>query len=462
MHDSQIEQELRTALRAEGEAPPLTITAAELERRLAARRRQANGRRLSLVAAAVAVVAVGSMVALTNGWLRLPAVGVVPQPSASAAPATAPGSSPTPTSGERVSEPLGYPGEAILVRPIGYAARPDSFQVWRLDPLTDISVLIATVPGAVLPPDGRLGKSGPPSVSLTGWLAIPFQRAPAPGGIVPAIAVVDVRDPSAAAVIFDGYTAISWGVADGRWLENADGQVDLGYPNSNEVVRFTVRGQSVTFSRGGRFGGPATSTEDGSSRFLASQTIGATTVQGTVGYDGLFTPKTDLPPVFERTGLERPAGAGAHTLRIGCDTTGASPDGTGCILVESDAAGGPIRTVILTHGTKLFDDVWAADGRQVWFVDGSIADGDMVATLSVADAPGTRDDRATFHIPGSLAQPAILGITSETQPGKALVAIGDDAGFVWAFVAADGSVHAQDGKAWFAGWAGQQPDYDPD
>ena len=43
MHDTQIEEQLRGVLRAEGDAIPLTITTAELERRLAARRRRRAG-----------------------------------------------------------------------------------------------------------------------------------------------------------------------------------------------------------------------------------------------------------------------------------------------------------------------------------------------------------------------------------------------------------------------------------
>ena len=43
MHDSQIEEQLRGVLRAEGDGIPLTITAAELERRLAARRSATAG-----------------------------------------------------------------------------------------------------------------------------------------------------------------------------------------------------------------------------------------------------------------------------------------------------------------------------------------------------------------------------------------------------------------------------------
>ncbi len=42
------------------------------------------------------------------------------------------------------------------------------------------------------------------------------------------------------------------------------------------------------------------------------------------------------------------------------------------------------------------------------------------------------------------------------------MAIGDDSGFIRAFVLADGSVVPQDGAAWFAGWAGSPQPHDPD
>ena len=81
MSDTRLEERLRSALHGEADGLPLTITPAELERRLAARRRDRNGRRLTLMAAAVAAVAVGGIVALTNGWLQLPASGSAPSPA---------------------------------------------------------------------------------------------------------------------------------------------------------------------------------------------------------------------------------------------------------------------------------------------------------------------------------------------------------------------------------------------
>jgi hypothetical protein len=86
MHDGQLEDRLRTVLRDEGDALPMTITAAELERRLAMRRRERFVRRGGFLAAAIAVVAVGSLVATTGGWFRGPSIGSVPSPLAMATP----------------------------------------------------------------------------------------------------------------------------------------------------------------------------------------------------------------------------------------------------------------------------------------------------------------------------------------------------------------------------------------
>jgi len=95
MHDTGLEERLRSVLRQEGDSLPFTITSDELERRLVLRRRDRNGRRLSLMAAGLAAVAVGAIFALSNGWLaNAPAVGadvsLSPAPTASSAPTPAP------------------------------------------------------------------------------------------------------------------------------------------------------------------------------------------------------------------------------------------------------------------------------------------------------------------------------------------------------------------------------------
>lgn len=81
MHDGQVEDRIRAVLRAEGDALPLTITTEELERRLAVRRRERLGGRAGLLAAGLAVVAIGSIVATSGGWFRAAPVGNLPDGS---------------------------------------------------------------------------------------------------------------------------------------------------------------------------------------------------------------------------------------------------------------------------------------------------------------------------------------------------------------------------------------------
>jgi hypothetical protein len=85
MLDQSLEQKLRAALRTEGDDLPLTITAAELERRLALRRRGGLSPLTSLGLAAAVGIGLLGLVAVAGGWLeQRPAT--VPNPSASAGP----------------------------------------------------------------------------------------------------------------------------------------------------------------------------------------------------------------------------------------------------------------------------------------------------------------------------------------------------------------------------------------
>lgn len=128
MHDNQIEDRLRSVLRREGDDLTLNITAQELERRLALRRRARAGRRLSLIAAGIAAVAIGGIVAYSNGWLgATPAVGG--KPVTSEAPVETPhqsfGPGATPLAG--ISPLPAAPGrtEVIRIDPAAPADRSD-------------------------------------------------------------------------------------------------------------------------------------------------------------------------------------------------------------------------------------------------------------------------------------------------------------------------------------------------
>ncbi len=92
MHDQSLEARLRDALRIEGDGLALTITAAELERRLAQRRRGGLSPLASLGLAAAVGAALLGLVGVAGGWFERPAI--VP-PTASASPSTVPSADPS-------------------------------------------------------------------------------------------------------------------------------------------------------------------------------------------------------------------------------------------------------------------------------------------------------------------------------------------------------------------------------
>ncbi len=471
MHDTNLDERLRSVLRQEGDSLPFTITTDELERRLLLRRRERNGRRLSLMAAGLAAVAVGAIFALSNGWLaNAPVVGTdatpSPRPTTSAVPSgtPAPTGTPAPSATARAANPIGEAGQAVLVTPTGASSqRPDTFEVTVLDPATLESVPLATIPGSVIPEDGRLEHDdGPPEISATGWLAIPFTRGPSEDASTPAIAIIDTRAPEGDPWILDGYTSMSWDMTDKLVVADDQG-IAIAWPISRFLQPFAVQGPSATIaSNSPQFTtGPAITTDD-STRFLATSTDEAQS-WGYVGFDGVFTATTDLPPVYQRFGSERPTGAAAHGLGQACDS-GPDAASSGCYLIESNEKHEPLETWLdIDQAPELFDFAWAADGKSVWMLlDGRTTDGGQVASFAYAAKPGARVELARISYANGV-HPVILGFADERVAGIATVAaIGDTEGRIRAFILDNRTVAAQDGTAWFAGWAADPPAYDPD
>jgi hypothetical protein len=120
MHDSRLEDRLRSILHTEGDRLPLTITSAELERRLDLRRRRATSRWVSLVAAAVAVIAVGAVIAFGDRWFA-PVVGTPPSAS--------PSSDPVETPVEVFPTPVVIPGLGRI------AQAPNSNVLFEIEPI---------------------------------------------------------------------------------------------------------------------------------------------------------------------------------------------------------------------------------------------------------------------------------------------------------------------------------------
>jgi WD40 repeat protein len=100
MFDDRLEDRLRSALRQTGDELSLTVTPAELERRLTVRRRARTAQRSTLLAAAVGIIAVGAIVGSAPSWLpQTPnQIAATASPSATVPPAspTAVAQSPSP------------------------------------------------------------------------------------------------------------------------------------------------------------------------------------------------------------------------------------------------------------------------------------------------------------------------------------------------------------------------------
>ena len=587
MHDTKLEERLRTVLRTEGDNLSLTITTDELERRLVLRRRARNGQRLSLMAAGIAVLAVGTMVALSNGWLGdanvatdpspspapsapsslAPNPSSTPAPAASAALAALPtfeadpltldhymaedggqpfdpdttlysreldgvrldaleaqirvaclgsdatldwGIAPDPRSiasetitcdgtvqtfrydlaeheplsdqtfdfkttkatafrliidtygsKSRAADPVGEAGEAVFVTPIGFIGRPDRFDVTIYDPATSEARPLATIPGSVLPEGGEIDNFAP-QISPTGWLAIKLRFSTGteePDR--PAIVIVDTRAPDAEPWILDGYDGMSWDQTD-KLIVTKDGLVFAAWPSSRFLETVWVqRDVDVAFNGIGIGSGPAVALQDGV-RLLASGP-GDSQPWGYLDFDGVFTATNDLPPVYARSGLERPAGAGAHGFNEACDS-GPDAASSGCYLIEANERNEPVETWVEFDVTRMHDKAWASDGASAWLLL-EAAPGSKQMSLMYATSPDDRTERARIKgvrvVVGDNAR--LLGITGEQTAGKAsAVVIGNQNLSVHAIVREDGTVADFDGTAWFAGWAADPAPYDPD
>jgi hypothetical protein len=352
-----------------------------------------------------------------------------------------------------VIDPLGSVREAVLLRAIGSDHhRPDSFEVSVFDPVTSASRIVATFPGTILPTDGWLeGGEGRPTISLSGYVALPFTRGPNADETHLSVLVVDVRSPEMAPLILDRYSQPMWGPSEHLAVQHAgSSQVEV-YESRSGFHQPAGNPDPVSVV--------AWSTGEGT-RFIGTRDD----AWGTVDFEGEFTPTSDLPPTFARTGVARPTGVAGHTLGMGCD---AGPTGGECVLVESRAPGDHVAVWHRdSEGTVLGDHLWAVDGRTVLLLlDYGGDQGRQRVEFVHASEPESRSIIGTVDLPTS---GAILGIASEPVPGQpSVAAIGDHDGRVYAFIY-DGGVVRSVGNTpsnltpWFLGWADDPEPYDPD
>lgn len=450
MHDRRLEDQLRNVLRAEGDGQPLTITTAELERRLVLRRRARSSQRLSLVAAAVAVVTIGSIVAIGNGWLRLPAVGVDPGPSpAEAQSSIRPTAEPTqvvPASpGPRSVAPIGGPTDAIVVRSIidpTSSVHRIEVQLW---PATGDMSVLATFSGIL---GGNPTPDAPARLSQDGLLAVPLVDWEGSGRHI-GVAIYDLSQTTRDPVIVEdlGSSGIAWG-PDGR-LALFDSEkitivepyaaVPASLPIPPGVVVTIPDRQDETWAGDGR-------------GFLAWKQVGLLGQPGVLRLDGTFAPDAS-PAIFAPLGTEQVYDRDGRQLIVGCKTLGADGRGSDCSLL-AEVPGGATELVYRESSGEagIADHRWAANGRGVWLlIEGRAADDRTLDLFVKTGWPETFVDRANLSDIEVRADtdPRLAGIAA--VGGRLAIAL--DAGLVALVDTADGRWVAAAGT--FAGWANQ-------
>ncbi len=443
MHDSRLEDQLRSALRADGEGLPLTITTDELERRLALRRRERNGLRLTLVAAGIAVVAVGSIVAFGNGWLRMPAGGVDPSPSPIATHPSAPVTVPSPD--PRPAILLGGPHDAIVVRTL-------------IDPTSDVQAIEvqlwpnkgdATVVATF---SGILGANPSPDaasrVSADGFLAVPLVDRKDPER-ASGVAVYDLlqpaRDPDLLADL--GSSGIAWGPDDRLALFDPL-TITILEPESGERTSLSIPAGVVVAASGNQ--GEIWALDGGG--FLAWRQDGAMGLPGVLRLDGTFV-SDPSPAISAPLGIERIYDPDGRQLLVGCDSVG-DEGGVGCSIM-AEAPGGPTEVWYRASAGdgSIADYRWDSVGQAIWLLlDQRTVDGRTLDLVLRTGGPDTFVDRATLPDIEIRAEtdPQLVGIADDDRRvaialDRGLVALVDPRTGDW--VAAAGS---------FAGWADQR------
>ena len=450
MSDTRLEEKIRGALRADADGWPMTISEAELERRLTLRRRERSDHRRALVAAAALVVAVGSFLAIGGGWVRLPAVGVdaTPSPAATAPVPSAAAPTRAPASGDGATtdperRPLGASDEAVVVRFSTDGAGPVTLEV---DLLRDVRS-IPTVFSATLPA-GRVPSDDPPRVSPDGYLAVPLADAADPQR-ERGVAVYDLLDESRAPDVFDtdegmGSSGVAW---------SHDGQLAIFDPLAITVVRpFGPSEWSIVNVPADvavvAYGPAADEVWAADGRGFEAWRNVADPPSGILRLDGSFEPASP-PSVFVATGNERRFDAAGRVLTIGCTSITGTGEVSGCgLLAERLGDAGEIWYEA-TLGERIVEARWDADRQGAWLlVEQAATDGgDGLVELRHGDASGF----APVASAPDVGDPVILGISAD----DARLALDLGNGVVQ-------SVPSTPGGEWggidgvFAGWADQR------
>ena len=465
MHDVQLEDNLRRALRAEADSLPFTLTPDELQVRLAARRRASFNHRLAVLAAAgLAVVAVGVGAFMLS---RPPDEQVVvpasPTASSSESPASAPASGspaptpvpaqsaePTPPPPPRSSGPIGAGNDAVIVTTAGDPAHPTRIDVSLVT--VDAGALESTLQPRLLAsfdtnaiPAGFEADQSPPRYSQDGWLAFGIVES---ASKAKSILIYDLRSPDAASWMIPGdIAAAAWdggstlAVAETRQIRlwNADSESSSTVPLPDAVFVGPDGVPQWTDSRDG---------------FLAQSGVDAPFSYGVLGMDGTFTATEIASPALQSTGVERRWNQDWSDTSIGCPTEGGPP---GCSVSVVKAGGESTQWYAEDDGLGSIVAVeWDASTYGMWLVVRRPGEGSGTYVVMHAAEPDKWQDRTTFEASPD-TNPSFVGLRDAGPTEDLTMFVFADVGGRLAIASGDGVRGSTNGT--FVGWAGQQTPY---
>ena len=450
MLDTRLEERLRAALRAADDDLPMTVTSAELERRLATRRRQRNGRRLSLVAAAVAVVAISSIVAISNGWILGRAVvgGLTPSlsPGSSASPAATLASSAPPTPAV-AGQPIGASTDAIVVQQLaasGVAGERLQVTLVHADMTT---TPVATLDETAFPAGSRVNLDHPMRVSSSGYLLVQLlDGLENPAGAV----LYDLHDPAAKAQLLDGPNVLDyvWGPTGLLAADSSDIVTITDPAQPSTAPRVVSVPSNVSIATNGPGRGLAWSA-DGLG-LIADRDVNATVVRGVLGLDGIFTVNPS-PRTFAATGLERSRNPAGQALTLGCDENPA-PGAAAChVTARVPSIGVDQAWYDPAVHTLVRYQLWSANGSAIWLLLEDQPAGATTRTLRVLTG-GPKTYRDVIVVNGlAPAGDVIPTAFSGLAPDDTRIVIDTGAGQL--LLVDTGSDASASFQGSFAGWA---------
>jgi hypothetical protein len=372
MRDSPLEEQLRRALHAEADAIPFRIASARIYRQLSGDRRLLMTRALAGVAAAFVLAAAGVLVLATRPTAPPVASSPTPTPVVSPTPVTSPSASPTSSaSSERPF--IGSADEAIVYLIEGTnedAPQPD-ISLFAAAPDGSLRTL-GSIKGATLPKDVLVSRSDLPGgavlVSEHGYVAVRFGSGGDTLGATSGVAVYDLMDLTKAPVIVDNAVWMAWGPNDRLAVFS-----QVNEPFSETLTIFAAAtGSKITVPLPAGIAVDHGWSADGQG-LVARRDFGADLLEYEVGVlrlDGTFQKSASLPPLDQRTGLERPYGTGGRRADIACDSSGQlAPGLTGCWVVVRSPDGAVRQWRTGRVDRKLPPRVdWNARGTALWGV----------------------------------------------------------------------------------------------